>query len=121
RDDLLSIDVIWPRHRNPLLVLGGHFEIIEDNIKTPALECRDELVPLILNHLCLRAELGSDSFGKIHFEPDELLGFVGIRINVRRTAFRVSPPAQHPELLNFREMISGEGGGRPACEQENEN
>jgi hypothetical protein len=110
----------WPCHRDVLQTVGRDFEAVEDDVEIAAIERRNELVPLVLDHLRLDAEFGRDGFGEFELETGEDFGLLRIRKDVRRTALGIRAPKQHAALFDFVEMIRRANRESPARKQEDE-
>src|SRR5512140_2776440 len=75
-DDLLRIEVVGPAHRDLLLVFRSQFEPVNYDVEIPSFESRDELIPLVLNHLGFDTKAGSEGLRKVIFKADEALGML---------------------------------------------
>ena len=97
--------VLGPRHHDALLVVGGEFEPIEDNVEVAAFQGGNKLVPL--HHPGLYPELCGEQFSQLAFETDEQFGFSGIRINVGRAAFGIGTPEQDAAASHSFQSVRG--------------
>src|SRR5206468_10381075 len=83
-----------------------------------AVEGRNELVPLVLDHPGFDAQAASQGFSQLVLETDQLLRLLRIGINIGRAAFGVSAPKQNATSLDFLEVVGGEGGASLAGQQQ---
>ena len=87
------------------LILRREFEAIEDDIKVSALEGGNELVPLVLDHFRFNTQLCSQGISQFAFKSDQFFGVPRVRIDVRRSSFRIGPPEQDAALADVLQLV----------------
>jgi hypothetical protein len=113
------MDKVRLRHGNALLVFRSQFQAIEEDVEVAALQARDKLVPLILDHAGLDPELGRQGLSHFVLEPDQLLRPLRVRIDVRRPTLGIRAPEQHAPLTDFLQAVCRQRTRTPAGNQEN--
>ena len=95
---LLECDIVRPAEADNARPVGSDLEAGDNHVVVPALESRDQAVPLILDKLRWTAQDPADGPDHVHLEANQLARISRILKFVGSAAFGVCSPCERPSL-----------------------
>jgi hypothetical protein len=117
----LRVDKVRLGHRDVLLIVSRQLQSIQDDVEVTTGEPWNELVPLILDHLCFDTKFRGQRLCQVVFKTDQLLRFLRIRIDVRSATFGIGTPQEHTAGPDDFQGVGAENREAPARKQEYKN